>query len=230
MNAKTGLKYVVALAVTALVSAPAHAGIFPDLASAADKFMAAGLSFIAAGMVVLMATCFIFTATLADMLIYIGLALGPFLLALSPLRIFSQLGTGWLRYMMVALVYKAVTAVMLRMMEGVFDHTGIMLTKAVGNAAASGEVSFPRVGALLALLGITLIGVMAAIRITSIADSLVSGMGGGGFGAPSSPKLRNPPGKTPGGGGGTPGVPGGGGGGGQGLGYRAGAAVGKLFR
>lgn len=184
MNAKIRLKYALVLIGIALASAPAHAGFFPDMNSALDKLLASGLSFFAAGMVVLMATCFIFTATLADMLIYIGLALGPFLLALSPLRIFSQLGTGWLRFMMVALVYKAVTAVMLKMMEGVFDHTGIMLAKAVGTAAASGEISFPRVGALLALLGITLIGVMASVRITSIADSLVSGMGGGGFGSP----------------------------------------------
>lgn len=229
MNAKNRLKYALVLIGIALVSAPAHAGFFPDMNSALDKLLASGLSFFAAGMVVLMATCFIFTATLADMLIYIGLALGPFLLALSPLRIFSQLGTGWLRFMMVALVYKAVTAVMLKMMEGVFDHTGIMLAKAVGTAAASGEISFPRVGALLALLGITLIGVMASIRITSIADSLVSGMGGGGFGAPGVSRIRNPPTVKTGdgsGGGGTKGPSGGG----QGLGYKAGAAVGKFFR
>lgn len=151
--------------------------LFSIFTGAGDKLLAALLSFFSSAIAVVMAASFIFTCTFAEISIYIGLGIGPFLLVLSMLRIFKDMVGGWLKFMITAGLYKVCAAAALVLMESIFEGTAAAVQAAIGSGGNG--FSFPRTGAMFALVVLSVIGLMTSLKIGDLAKAIVSGGGGG---------------------------------------------------
>lgn len=171
------------------------ADLFAIFSGAGDKLLASLLSFFASALATLMAASFIFTCTFAEISIYIGLGIGPFLLVLSTLRIFNGLAAGWLKFMLTACLYKVCAAAALVLMESIFEGTAAAVQAAIGTGGKG--FNFPRTGALIALIVLSVIGLLTSLKIASLAQSLVSGAGGGLDGSAASGVIKPPKGVAP---------------------------------
>lgn len=140
------------------------------LAGAADNVIAALLSFIAMLALAMGASTLIFTLFFADIMIGIGLALGPLVLAFSVLSHFRGLLSNWTNFMFGAMATKVVAMIIASTMVAAMKNVQI-----TGITAAAAGAQFANTGAMI---GIIFLGVITTL-IAKDADKIATGLFGG---------------------------------------------------
>lgn len=177
--------------------------LITSLLGVADNITATILSFIAMASISMGGAMLLFSLFAADMLIGVGLALGPILLGLSVFSTFRGLLSNWINFMLGAMgtkiVVTIIAATIVKSMQSI-QFTGL--------DAATAGAAFANTGAMMGIIFLGIIVTFLAKEASSIASGL--------FGGIAVSALRLPEMRAPGGGGsggGTPKIPGAPGGG-----------------
>lgn len=144
--------------------------VIAAITGVADNLVAALLSFIAMLSLALGASMLIFSLFYADILIGIGLALGPFVLALSVFSHFRNALSSWTSFMFGAMATKIVVVIIATTMTDAMSQ--IQLT---GIQASTAGAAFANTGAMI---GIIFLGFILT-AVAKDADKIATGLFGG---------------------------------------------------
>lgn len=145
-----------------------------------DNVLAALLSIFAAFALTLAGATIFFVLLYADMLIAIGLCLGPIMLAMSVLERFRKLTDSWLSFLLGAVFTKVICGIVVFSMMPIIDG----LKEVGGHFTGAPNGAFSNSMAMIAILLIASILYMIVKESPNIASSLFGGVGGshGGMG------------------------------------------------
>ena len=161
-----------------------------------DRIMSALLGLVASLAIMLVGAVAVGVVMFGKVGLWVGAAVGPVLLALTPLPFFQGLGTHWLRYMLGMSMIQAIATAELVLLQGIF---GALTTMAQGLSSQASGYVMTVTAASAAFLSIITIVLM--LQAPSMTRALVGG-GGGDFNLPNMPDLPKPGGGGQGGTGG----------------------------
>lgn len=145
------------------------------LFSGIDELVSFFLDFITGSAMTIVAGIAFFIMILGKVLMYIGLAFGPLLIALAPFRLTRNMALKWGEFMFGAMMYTGVATVVVMLCSSMFLKLKEFQT---GVAAASATVGYVS-PTLISLVSI-MIALMAGFimwRVPSITAELFGGMG-----------------------------------------------------
>jgi type IV secretory pathway VirB6-like protein len=144
------------------------------LAIGLPRFLHVGLALIASIFVGLAMVVYVFVVLMADVLVAIGLTLGPIMIPFYLMPVLSFLFDGWLRFMITAGFYKLVATVMLALTYNLVKELAF-----TSKALAPGGVWWGDLMSLSLAVVIAVITLLLMWQVPSIASALTQGSAGG---------------------------------------------------
>ena len=148
-------------------------GIVGGIAGTIDNLIAAAFSIVAAFFLTVACATALFVVFYADMLVGIGLALGPLILALGVMQYFKSLVSSWVEFLMGAMFMKVVVALVLSMTLPVLKDL-----KVLGQSSTDTSGAFGNTAAMIAIILMSFIIYKIVSKAPSISSSLFGGVGG----------------------------------------------------
>ena len=148
-------------------------GVVGGIAGTVDNFIAIALSIVAAFFLTVACATALFVVFYADILIALGLALGPFIFALGVLQYFKSLVSSWVEFLMGAMFMKVVVALVLSMTLPVLKDL-----KVLGQSSTDTSGAFGNTAAMIAIILMSFIIYKIVSKAPSISSSLFGGVGG----------------------------------------------------
>jgi len=140
-----------------------------------DQYISFFLDIFTGGAMTVVAGIAFFIMILGKILMYIGLAFGPLLLALAPFRLTRNMALKWGEFMFGAMMYTGVATVVIMLCSSIFLKLKEFQAGAAAASATVGYVS-PTIISLVSIM----IAIMAGFimwRVPSITAELFGGMG-----------------------------------------------------
>lgn len=174
LNKKYGLS--VSLILLLWLPSMAHAAtVIGSILGGLDELVSFLLDFMTGGAMTIVAGIAFFIMMLGKVLMYIGLAFGPLLLAMAPFRLTRPLALKWGEFMFGAMMYTGVATVVVMLCNPMF----LKLKEFQAGAAAANSVGTyvsPTIISLVSLM-IAMMAAMIMWRVPSITAELFGGMG-----------------------------------------------------
>lgn len=145
-----------------------------SLFSGLDELLSFFLDFVTGGAMTVVAGIAFFIMTLGKILMYVGLAFGPLLLALAPFRLTRPLALKWGEFMFGAMMYTGVATVVVMLCSSIFLRLKEFQAGAAAASATVGYVS-PSLISLVSIM-IAMMAGMIMWRVPSITAELFGGM------------------------------------------------------
>lgn len=146
-----------------------------SLFSGLDELLSFFLDFVTGSAMTIVAGIAFFIMMLGKVLMYVGLAFGPLLLALAPFRITRPLALKWGEFMFGAMMYTGVATVVVMLCSSIFLRLKEFQAGAAAASATVGYVS-PSLISLVSIM-IAMMAGMIMWRVPSITAELFGGMG-----------------------------------------------------
>lgn len=137
------------------------------------------LALIASLFVGLAMVVYIFVVLMADVLVAIGLTLGPIMIPFYLMPVLSFLFDGWLRFMITAGFYKLVATVMLALTYNLVKELEVTSRALNAAGAGAGAIWIGDLASLSLAIVIAFIAFLLMWQVPSIASALTQGSAGG---------------------------------------------------
>lgn len=149
----------------------AHAAdILGAIFSGLDQVISFLLDFFTGGAMTIVGAIMFFIILLGKILMYIGLAFGPLILAMAPFRLTRNMAIKWGEYMFGAVMYTSVATAVIML-------CGTMLKKLHDYNAVQADISIPATYISLVSIMIAIIAGLIMWRVPSITAELFGGIG-----------------------------------------------------
>ncbi len=144
------------------------------LAIGLPRFLHVGLALIASIFVGLAMVVYVFVVLMADVLVAVGLTLGPIMIPFYLMPVLSFLFDGWLRFMITAGFYKLVATVMLALTYNLVKELEVTSQSLAGDGVWWGDLMSLSLAVVIAVITLLLMW-----QVPSIASALTQGSAGG---------------------------------------------------
>ena len=148
-------------------------GVVGGIAGTVDNFIAIALSIVAAFFLTVACATALFVVFYADMLVGIGLALGPLILALGVMQYFKSLVSSWVEFLMGAMFTKVIIALIVSMILPVLRDL-----KVAGQSSTDTSGAFGNTAAMIAIILMSFILYQIIKEAPNITSTLFGGVGG----------------------------------------------------
>ena len=148
-------------------------GIVGGIAGTIDNLIAAAFSIVAAFFLTVACATALFVVFYADMLVGIGLALGPLILALGVMQYFKSLVSSWVEFLMGAMFTKVIIALIASMILPVLRDL-----KVAGQSSTDTSGAFGNTAAMIAIILMSFILYQIIKEAPNITSTLFGGVGG----------------------------------------------------